>query len=85
MNSGDGPVVSLDVPSGRDANTGEIHGAAIEPERTVTLALPKPGLVAVDGSLYLADIAIPPAVYDRLGLHYEIPFDETDWVEIQSV
>jgi NAD(P)H-hydrate epimerase len=85
MGSRPAPVVSLDVPSGRDATTGEIQGTAVEPARTVTLALPKPGLAAVGGTLYLADISIPPAVYERLGLAYEIPFDETYWVEIESV
>jgi hypothetical protein len=34
-------------------------------------------------ALYLADIAIPPAVYSRLGLEYQIPFDEMDWVKIK--
>ena len=40
------PVVSLDVPSGLDASTGATPGVAIEPTRTVTLALPKTGLAA---------------------------------------
>jgi len=41
MNDARGPVVSLDVPSGVDATTGEPLGTAVRPDRTVTLALPK--------------------------------------------
>ena len=69
-----GQVLSLDVPSGLDATTGEAPGAVVRPERTLTLALPKTGLSRIPGDLYLADIGIPPAVYERLGLSYQSPF-----------
>jgi NAD(P)H-hydrate epimerase len=83
MNSLPGSTVSLDVPSGIDATTGETLGEAITPERTVTLALPKTGLDAPTGDLYLADISIPRAVYDRLGIEYTSPFDDDDWVRLE--
>ena len=76
------PVVSLDVPSGMDATTGDAHGVRVHPDRTVTLALPKTGLDAAEGALYLADIGIPAAVYDRLDIDYESPFTDADWVEL---
>ena len=69
-------VVSLDVPSGTDATTGETPGAAVEPDHTVTLALPKTGLAAVDGDLRLVDLSIPATVYDRLDIEYEDPFGD---------
>ncbi len=59
-------VLALDVPSGLDATTGEMPGVVVQPERTLTLALPKTGLQWVGGELYLADIGIPAAVYHRL-------------------
>lgn len=68
------PVVSLDVPSGLDATTGETLGMAVTPIRTVTLALPKTGLESVAGALYLADISIPETVYERLDIEYDRPF-----------
>jgi len=77
------PILSLDVPSGLDATTGERLGVAVTPTRTITLALPKTGLKEVTGSLYLADISIPPTVYERLGIEYDRPFGPDDWVELQ--
>ena len=82
LNAASGPVVSLDVPSGMDATTGDTHGVRVHPDRTLTLALPKTGLDAAEGPLSLADIGIPAAVYDRLDIEYEPPFDETDRVEL---
>lgn len=82
VNDSQGPVVSLDVPSGVDATTGETLEAAVEPDRTVTLALPKTGLDAVGGRIHLADIGIPATVYDRLDIEYEPPFGDRDWVEL---
>lgn len=61
-------ILSLDVPSGVNATTGDILGEAIRPERTLTLALPKTGLARIPGELYVADIGIPLAVYERLSI-----------------
>jgi NAD(P)H-hydrate epimerase len=83
MNSLSGSTVSLDVPSGIDATTGEALGETVAPERTVTLALPKTGLDATTGDLYLADISIPRTVYDRLGIEYIPPFEEDDWIRLE--
>jgi NAD(P)H-hydrate epimerase len=78
-----GRVLSLDVPSGLDATTGEAPGAVVSPERTLTLALPKTGLEAIPGDLYLADIGIPPKVYARIGLSYRSPFrDASYWTRL---
>lgn len=77
-------IVSLDVPSGIDATTGETLGSALAPDRVITLALPKTGLVGLDVPLYLADIGIPRVVYDRLGIQYENPFSRDGWVELHG-
>ena len=63
-----GRVLSLDVPSGVNATTGDVVSEAISPGRTLTLALPKTGLARVPGALYVADIGIPLAVYERLSI-----------------
>ncbi|MCW5554664.1 MAG: NAD(P)H-hydrate dehydratase [Verrucomicrobiae bacterium] len=38
-------VLSVDVPSGLNADTGETHGAAIEATVTLTIGAPKPGML----------------------------------------
>lgn len=80
-----GRVVSLDVPSGVDATTGEAPGAAVDPDVTATLALPKTGLVTVDGDLLLVDLSIPATVYDRLDVEYADPFGEEFTVPLSRV
>jgi NAD(P)H-hydrate epimerase len=73
----DTSVLSLDVPSGMDATTGETPGVALTPERTLTLALPKTGLTALTGELRLADLSIPATVYDQLDIPVETLFGST--------
>jgi len=63
------PVISLDVPSGIDATSGEAPGAHVLASTTLTLALPKTGLdVPAAGDVLLADIGIPREVYRRAGI-----------------
>jgi len=72
----DKPVLSLDIPSGLDAGTGKIHSPAIRADATMTLALPKVGLrgpgVEIVGELYLADIGVPPALYEHSTLNLQV-------------
>lgn len=75
-------ILSLDVPSGLNATTGEIPGVSIHPERTLTLALPKTGLVGIEGELYMADIGIPPELYDRVGISVVPYFNKRYWVRL---
>ena len=88
-NASDTAVLSLDVPSGVDAATGEVYEPAIEATATLTLALPKEGLRADDarghvGELYLADIGVPPGLYARpsIGLEVGPVFAEDDLLRI---
>ena len=58
------PVVAVDVPSGLHGDTGEVLGAALEAETTVSFFRAKPGHYAVEGlrrcgRLQIADIGIP--------------------------
>jgi NAD(P)H-hydrate epimerase len=64
INRSQRPVVSIDVPSGLNADTGQVYGVAVKAARTVTLALPKAGLFEGEGPKYageieVADIGIP--------------------------
>ena len=67
------PILSLDLPSGLDATSGQPGEPCIRAAATLTLALPKEGLLKESakgfvGDLYLADIGVPPELYRRLGL-----------------
>jgi NAD(P)H-hydrate epimerase len=64
------PILALDTPSGLDVTTGVAGSPHIRATATLTLALPKVGLIAAPavGELYLADISVPPVVYQRLGV-----------------
>lgn len=77
-------VLSLDVPSGVDSETGDTPGAAVRATATLTLALPKTGIVGHDhtGRLFLADISVPPQVYRAFGIDLETPFRQSPIVEL---
>ena len=67
------PILALDIPSGLDATTGEIYDPCIQAFATMTLALPKTGIVKTEvkkvvGSLYLADISVPDVLYKEMGI-----------------
>lgn len=58
------PIVSLDLPSGLDGDTGQAPGAVIDADWTITIGLPKSGLLTADGlrhcgSLRCVDIGFP--------------------------
>jgi NAD(P)H-hydrate epimerase len=79
-------VLSLDIPSGMNATTGDEPGVSITgAERTLTLALPKTGLQKYPGELYLADIGIPPEVYRKLDLNGEPFFGSNSWVKMKLI
>jgi len=66
INAAGVPVVSVDIPSGVDASTGEVPGAAVRAEVTVTMHGRKVGLVVAPGrfdagEIEVADIGLPSA------------------------
>jgi NAD(P)H-hydrate epimerase len=81
------PILSLDTPSGLDATTGMAHDPTIRAAATMTLALPKQGLLgpvvkAYVGELYLADISVPPELYAKMGIAVPPMFVESDIIQI---
>jgi len=61
MNESDAPVLSVDVPSGLDAETGRLAESAVRADHVVTFHDTKPGLPALDAPVTVADIGIPDA------------------------
>ncbi|WP_222194211.1 NAD(P)H-hydrate dehydratase [Modestobacter italicus] len=65
--AGPGLLVAVDVPSGVDADTGEVPGEAFPAQHTVTFGAVKPGLVVGagrgrSGTLHLVDIGLADAL-----------------------
>lgn len=63
------PVVAVDIPSGVDASTGRVLGAAVRASLTITFAFAKVGQVSYPGAglcgeLVVKDIGIPRQVAD---------------------
>lgn len=67
INTADAPVLSVDVPSGVDADTGDAAGPAVDADHVVTFHDRKPGLDAVDSTVTVADIGIPSAAETLVG------------------
>lgn len=72
-NSSIAPILSLDVPSGVDSGASQRFMPHVQAAATMMLALPKTGLLvqparAACGDFYLADIGVPPSLYEQLGL-----------------
>ena len=77
INENEIPTISLDIPTGVLATSGENPGEFVKPEITLTLALPKTGLYPDKcGEIMLADIGIPKVVYEKIGLKYNSPFSD---------
>ena len=63
------PILAVDLPSGLDANTGNPLGTCVKADRTVTIGLPKRGVLLhpgaeLAGKLEIVDIGFPRQVID---------------------
>ena len=64
------PVLSVDNPSGMNADSGRIYGTSITADITATYGFAKPGQIMqgsskLTGQLHILDIGIPPEVFTR--------------------
>jgi len=64
MNASSRPIVAIDLPTGLDADSGEVLGAAVRAEHTFTMAAPKLGFTrgagpALVGWVHLVEISLP--------------------------
>ena len=60
INAADRPIVAVDVPSGVNASTGEVAGAAVRAAATVTFGAAKVGLAVAPGSLHAGAVTVAP-------------------------
>ena len=82
------PILAVDLPSGLDATTGAAYAPCIQATATLTLALPKRGLLLPTaapavGELHVADIGVPSAAYARLGLTPGPLFAQADVIRLR--
>ena len=61
-------VISADIPSGINADTGAVMGNAVHADVTVTMQLTKPGLVLYPGALHAGRIVV-----EEIGILDDIP------------
>jgi NAD(P)H-hydrate epimerase len=83
------PVLAVDLPSGLDGESGEPYLPCINATATLTLGLPKTGLLApaaraVVGDLAVADIGVPSEVYARVGVAVGPLFSREGIIEVEE-
>lgn len=71
VNNSGRPVVSLDIPSGMEADTGKSDPFSIRADLTITMAHPKKGMLTKEGinacgRIKVADIGIPPRYSEEI-------------------
>jgi NAD(P)H-hydrate epimerase len=80
------PIVAVDIPSGLEADTGNIGGACVNASVTVTFGLPKLGMVlepgaTVTGTLEVVDISLPKPLLTANSTKYLLSLDMiTKWL-----
>ena len=81
------PTLSVDLPSGLDANTGHPLGTCVRADRTVTIGLPKRGLLVHPGAefagkLEVVDIGFPEQVIDAqdIKVNWTTTAQASQWV-----
>ena len=92
INAASKPVIALDLPSGIDADTGEVHGVAVRAKHTITFGTRKIGLYTTKGAehageIHLAHIGVPGGLPDGVIAAAELlePSDVASWLTPRSV
>lgn len=83
------PILSLDVPSGMEADSGVAFDPCIQADATMTLALPKTGFLESSakpliGDLFLADISVPQELLHRMGIMLDTLFTTQSIIQLSE-
>lgn len=74
VNASGAKVVAADIPSGIDAEDGQVLGCAIKASITVTFGLMKQGLLMAPGYLYAGEVRVEPIGFPRQAVERIRPF-----------
>lgn len=82
------PMLALDIPTGVNADTGTVSIPSINAGTTLVFDLPKTGQVLPAcaknvGEMYAADLGVPRAAYERLGISTRGVFAEGNIVRLR--
>ncbi len=84
------PVLAVDLPSGLNADTGHPLGTCIKADTTITIGLPKRGLLVqpgteLAGNLEIIDIGFPQHVIDAQNINVNWTTEEQaiDWMPLR--
>lgn len=71
LNASNKRIIAVDIPSGLDGTTGDVHGVCIRAFKTVTFAYAKKGFFKkhgpkVTGKIVVADIGIPRKIFKEI-------------------
>lgn len=82
---GAAPVLAVDIPSGVDGLTGQVHGAALHAAATVTFAAAKPGLLLDRGAQLCGRIDVADIGLDVSGAtaHLVTDADIASWIPVR--
>lgn len=73
INQSKANILSLDIPSGISADTGEVMGVAVKAKKTVTFAYKKVGLVLYPGAAYAGVVKVKDIGITDVGFNEECP------------
>ena len=65
LNQSGKPILSVDIPSGLDGDTGRAQGVAVNAAVTVTFGLPKQGCVTGDGPAHVGSLIVDSITIPR--------------------
>ncbi len=70
VNASEKPVIAVDIPSGMDADTAEVHGVSVKADLTITMGALKLGFLKkksrrYTGKIEVADIGFPKSLFSK--------------------
>lgn len=81
------PILAVDIPSGLSGDDAKASNPTIKANETITLALPKTGLLKDEakpyvGELFVADLSVPREVYEKLNIEVPTLFEKSEIIKV---